>query len=240
VTLETDLDRFFGGLDTRLQGAAEYRRHAARLIGSEFNVFRYITGELLLSDILADLLDPAGSHGQGSSFLLLFLELLERRRGAKASTVVARGFRRGLDSNSPIRVRREDPSSGGRLIDIVLNQRGFGLGIENKPGLVHQKDQLSHYADELQQRFRNGWALIYLSGDGVKPPAISLSCERRGQLLASGNYLEMNYAGDLAAWLDTCIHACEADKVRWFLRDFRDYAATNFKNQETQDEGRDA
>jgi hypothetical protein len=58
VINEANLDHFFGGLETRLEGAAEYSRHAARLIGSEFSVFRYITGELLLSDILADLLDP--------------------------------------------------------------------------------------------------------------------------------------------------------------------------------------
>src|SRR5260370_33985566 len=78
VITEPDLDHFFGGLETRFEGSAEYSRHAARFISSNFSVFRYITGEPLLSDILADLIDPAGTHGQGDSFLFLFLELVEK------------------------------------------------------------------------------------------------------------------------------------------------------------------
>ena len=119
----------------------------------------------------------------------------------------------------------------------MLRDDDAGLGIENKPGGVHQNEQVSHYADELARRFPKGWALIYLSGDGTPPPETSLCPEKREQLRKSGNYVELNYAEDLAEWLDTCVHGCEADKVRWFLRDFHDHVVTSLKNQgvETKD-----
>ncbi len=132
---EPDLDHFFGGLETRFEGSAEYSRHAARFISSNFSVFRYITGEPLLSDILADLIDPAGTHGQGDSFLFLFLELVEKReRGI--NICVTRILRGRLGSGRPIRVRREDRSLHGRYHDILLSDGDIGLGIENKPGPV--------------------------------------------------------------------------------------------------------
>jgi PD-(D/E)XK nuclease superfamily len=149
-------------------------------------------------------------------------------------------LRESLVSKRRLCIRREDPTLHGRSIDIVLYEGDAGLGIENKPGLVHQHEQVSDYAGELKRRFGKGWAMIYLSGDGTSPPEESLRFEERAQLLGSGNYLEINYAADLTEWLYTCTRACDADKVRWFLRDFHDYVAGNFKNQEKQDDGKDA
>jgi PD-(D/E)XK nuclease superfamily len=223
---EGDLDVIFGGLETRLEGAAEYRAKAARLIGSEFTAFRFIDYERRFSDILADLLNPAGSHGQGHTFLLNFLNLIEKR--ALSSIGVIPLMREALASRR-IHVRREQPTSNGRFIDILVSAGNLGFGIENKPWAKDQGKQLYDYANHLSRCFETRWALFYLSGSGNLPATHSLTSDERQKLLHSGNYLELTYAGDLAEWLSTCVHACDADKVRWFLRDFRDFAMTKFK-----------
>ena len=53
------------------------RKMYAAQIAPDFNAFNYIqTNELMLSRILADLLDPSKSHAQGDLFLKGFLKLL--------------------------------------------------------------------------------------------------------------------------------------------------------------------
>jgi len=224
---KTDIDVFFGGLESRLEGAAEYRTKAARLIGSDFSVFRFINYEYQFSKILADILDPMGSHGQGGALLGRFLDLLENRSSVPSASVMSE-LRERMTSRR-VSVRREQVTDGGRLIDIVLSEGDIGIGIENKPWVADQNRQLSDYAKYLSRYFSGGWMLLYVSGAGNPPATQSLSSDERQVLLNGGNYLELSYAADLAEWLSACIHACDADKVRWFLRDFQDFSMTKFK-----------
>jgi hypothetical protein len=68
------LDAFFSALEADLARAREAKRLADLHDAPDFNVFRYLKqDENLLSDIIADLLDPRGTHGQGPMFLDKFL-----------------------------------------------------------------------------------------------------------------------------------------------------------------------
>jgi hypothetical protein len=96
------------------------RRVYARRLAPDFNVFDFIApDELRLSSILAWLLDPAGSHGQGSLFLV---ELL-RELGLD-------GPMDGLDAS---RVGVEVQTHERRRVDVVVRMPGAILGVENKP-----------------------------------------------------------------------------------------------------------
>ena len=74
--------RLLSELTPRLQAAQEAERERERHLAPRFNVFKYVRkGELELSRMIADLLDPAGEHGQGTSFLKAMLEALPETHG---------------------------------------------------------------------------------------------------------------------------------------------------------------
>ena len=61
-------------LTRQVAGLEQYRQRVEPMLASEFNVLRYArTDEYGLSSIIADLLNPRGSHGQGDRFLRCFL-----------------------------------------------------------------------------------------------------------------------------------------------------------------------
>jgi hypothetical protein len=115
-----------------------------------------------------------------------------------------------------------------RRIDIVVGIGDVGIGIENKPWAVDQIAQLADYAKDLEQRYRLGWALIYVRGYAGAPSDQTLPPERRKQLLADHQYVEWSYMPDLAGWIETCESICAAEKVRWLLRDFHAYVLNSF------------
>src|SRR4051812_35936656 len=70
------LDDFFPAVSAGLADVREAKRRADLQAAPGFNVFPYIKrDENRLSDVLADLLDPAGAHGQGAMFLADFLRV---------------------------------------------------------------------------------------------------------------------------------------------------------------------
>lgn len=70
-----DLFHFCGNLHYRLQLLEKTRTHTDRLLATRFNVFEYIQpNENRLSDLIADLLDPKGKHGQGQVLLREFVK----------------------------------------------------------------------------------------------------------------------------------------------------------------------
>jgi len=76
-TSENDWHGFFHGAQIVLDATARADNLLKSRLGSGFNVFDWIEpDENTLSDLLRDLLDPAGTHGQRSAFLKLALEHL--------------------------------------------------------------------------------------------------------------------------------------------------------------------
>ena len=130
---------------------------AAEVEAPQFNVFHFLRpDEILLSDILGDLLDPNGSHGQGPLFL---------RRVFRAV-----GITPGVPPNGGVRVRREDGTThlaAGRRIDLTIEVGATGVAIENKPWAGDQPEQMADYARHMRAKYGDrGFHLIYLSGAG--------------------------------------------------------------------------
>ncbi len=127
-----------------------------------FNVFHFIKpDENKLSDVLAWLLDPRGSHGQGGLFLGLMFKRVNLGTGAKL-TVDAK-------------VQREAPTFGiekyRRRMDVLV-AAGAWLAIENKVDSPEQPEQVNDYLEDLHRctASRNlPNTLIYLTPNGRSP-----------------------------------------------------------------------
>jgi hypothetical protein len=211
-----DLVHFAGNLQYRLKLLAQTRQHTDRLLATRFNVFDYIrANENRLSDVIRDLLDANGTHGQGDVFLREFLETV---CGAMPAGWT---FRSAIRENSTSLIE-----SHRRRIDIVVDLQSFGVGIENKPWANDQHDQIHDYVAHLGRRFAGKFVIVYLSSAGGKPTSIEPAVSE--QLLAEKRLVLWAYGGAFHAWLERCRRVCSSEKVRWFLYDFMTYAAQTF------------
>lgn len=218
-TFRTELAAYFGGLATRLSETEPERRAERAMAAPSFNVFEYLKhqglSEIDLSRLLANLLDPDGIHGQGYTFLNIFLRDI-------AKTAWACG--------PETRIIREDftrfSHRPGRRIDITIHLGSRGIGVENKPWAGEGEDQIKDYKEHLAKKYKGNFCLLYLSGNGSPPKSLS-----KGQLrmLSSREKFRMvTYHTDLAQWVKSCQKACPSDHVRWFLEDFYNYIRDTF------------
>jgi PD-(D/E)XK nuclease superfamily len=220
------LQDFFEGLahTHRLARAAQARLDLHLATGfSVFNFYR--PDENGFSDILKDLLDPNGSHGQGCRFLEAFVEGLGNAR---------------LPRDSKLRsIAREQLASWAgraRRIDLCLvfdRPSDQVLAIENKHWAADQDEQIVDYIACLDARHRDRWTFVYLSPAGRDPP--SLNPEHCRELKATKRLIPLSYCsgGDetgmsIERWCERCIEVAEAERVRSFLRDLLAFVRASF------------
>ena len=139
-----------------------------RNLARRFNVLDYLkTDELGLSRIIADLVNPDASHGQGVLFLRTFLANLEGLKGTPDWPDLDR---------SRIKVIPEQSITDQRRIDVLVEienpeskERTHCLAIENKPYAHDQENQVKDYLGYLKGKYNNRFLLIYLSPTGEGP-----------------------------------------------------------------------
>ena len=172
-SLFTALNEFCASLELRLEAHQQAKAKRDLHQATSFSVFDYIQldpnfDENRLSEIIAGLLNPQGTHGQGSLFLDLFLDRLPPLPRKKTAAP---------------RIVREDPtaytSSFQRRIDITIDFGSYGVGIENKPWATEAERQLEDYCDHLNRKYSGRFVLVYLSGDGCDPTSIAETLSRR-------------------------------------------------------------
>ena len=215
---EAGLHAFFAGLAPAVSVAVAAQRRLDRVAATRFSVFHYFKeNENLVSGIFADLLRPDGSHGQGTAFLELFLQEIDRRVGKPC-------IRRRRDYGPLERcsVYTEFPTPKRRRIDIVLTIEGMWIGIENKPQAPEQEGQLQDYLEFLQQQDARA-CVLYLSGRGEHAETIG----------DEEHYLMIPYGArkngpSVAHWVAECHRCCDAENVRWFLKDLLKYIGLKF------------
>ena len=233
-SLDSMLTTFFAELAPRLETARDLERELDRKLAHRFNVLDYLRkDELGLSRIIADLLNPKKSHGQGPLFLqtLLGLERLKKARDWP-----------DLD-RSQISVVVERRITSVRRIDISVHIDGTDgqthcLAIENKPYADDQENQVKDYLEYLGEKYDERFLLIYISPTGEGPSEWSI---RRTDLDKwKDRFAIMPYRGgqedqsdefSLANWLGECRKNCEVDRLRWFLRDAEIFCQRTFGGQ---------
>lgn len=206
-------------LSSQLRLLERTNRLYRRQLSPEFSVFKFMKfDENGFSKILASLLDPHGSHAQGSSFLRLFIEHF----GINESANWEHAYVKTEQATSHL------PDNSKRRIDIEISASGFGLGIENKLYAPDQVDQISDYLSHLQAKYGERHQLLYLTAEtGRLPSAASISREKSQEAREKGHFLVGSYV-DLVEWLDKARRACDSERVRSFLTDTILYLKKNF------------
>ena len=193
VVTQSELEQFFTTVDHLVDVAEKQQRRLDKRLATGFNVFRLIEpDENKLSDILANLLDPKGTRGQGDLFLRLLFEKLELGAGA-VSTENAVVQREALTHGI---------SNYRRRIDVLVKAGTF-LAIENKLDSLEQPDQIKDYLEHLRQEAGDREnCLIYLTPDGRQPksldPDVVQQYRERKTLYCWSNQKE------LRTWLEAC------------------------------------
>lgn len=173
--------------------------------GERFNIFDVLgidSDELSHSDVIAELLNPKGTHGQGNAFLELFLKTLQPDftfDADHASVTVAREVSVGKD---------------GRIDILITNDMKQAIIIENKIYAPDQPEQLRRYDSYAEKTYGKGnYRIIYLTLDGHEA-----SDQSRGDIV----YTSLSYRNDILSWVDHCIrYASTMPLIRETLIQYR-------------------
>jgi len=136
------------------------------------------------SQLLAELLNPKGTHGLGDVFLRLWLEQLGIEDfDSSGASCFAEYF-----------IGPVTPTEGGR-IDLLIAHKSQRIIIENKIFAGDQVNQLLRYYN-----FDSKAPLYYLTLFGTAP---SMESTGKGQLKPD-QYTCISYATDVLQWLEKC------------------------------------
>ena len=165
---------------------AKQAQEESRKRGEQFNMFwackvnHYETSH---SAIIAELLDPQGSHGQGDFFLTLFLLSYKSdfcfslEKGATVATEVV--------------------TKDGRIDILITNPEGQAIIIENKIYAKDQWKQLQRYDKYASENYgKRNYEILYLTLFGD---------EASGQSCKDVEYIPISYEIQIVEWLEECI-----------------------------------
>ena len=236
---------FFDSLAPRLETAQVLERELDAKLARRFNVFDYLKSksgprvkEVTLSRVIADLLDPSGSHGQGTLFLECLLRGLDLDWESEISLQGARiGVERQIDGN--------------RRLDVSVHiGKDHCLAIENKPYAPDQPNQVKDYLCGLMKYKKS--LLIYLSASGGPPAEDSATFDDLDMLDKNHLFKIMPYDKtgvghweddfdrcrvdySLAHWLADCRKSCDVDRLRWFLHEAETFCEKQFGGNNVTD-----
>lgn len=164
-------------------------KEESRKRGEQFNMFlacgvnHY---ENTHSNILAELLNPQGNHGQSDLFLKEFLKVVED----KVSEL-------DLDTSKSEVIREKDTGNG--RIDILIQSSQKAVIIENKIYADDQWQQLIRYNEYAKKHFSKGYVILYLTLEGVE------ANENSGKDI---EYITISYKEDILNWINRCAILC--------------------------------
>lgn len=175
-----------------------------RVRGELFNIFEVLgltSNEVRThSSLIAELLNPQGSHGMGAIPLSLFLEEInnsvrEFDFDVENASVSIEHFIGHID---------EHFEEGGR-IDILVESSGKAILIENKIYADDQWKQLIRYNKYAKQTYGNdNYVLLYLSLD--RQSASDYSSKTATTVLeARQEYWPITYKEEIRSWLEACV-----------------------------------
>lgn len=182
--------------------------------------FMGIKKETKLSEIFAFLMKSDGSHGQGTKYLKLFLDMLFQKY-EQFPRIIA-------DQAKKIDVRTEVRTTGDRRADFIVTIDNFMMLFENKPWAADGDKQISDYADHIKGREA---AILYICDDD--PEENSISKEGLEELRKKDQFFRISFS-EIASWIKSCIQDTRPDKVRSFLYEFYEFLESEFMNTKVQ------
>jgi len=196
---ELDIQRFFREV-ARICALEQAQQEERNRKGENYNLFSILNierYELKHSALIANLLDPKGSHGCGDAFLKAFFE------------IALKGTAYPFESSTPPQSHTEHYTgliagdTGGR-IDILVESKSshYGLIIENKIYAGDQDKQLTRYDNYGKKTFgADRYLLVYLTLFGSEASEGSTAKGNAKEV----DYLCLSYAEDILRWLEQCV-----------------------------------
>ena len=192
---ELDIQRFFQKVANICALEQEQQEERNRK-GENFNLFSILSierYELKHSALIANLLDPKGSHGCGDAFLRAFFEIALKDAYPFEECTLPHSYTEHY--TGPIA-----GDTGGR-IDILVKSSQYGLIIENKIYAGDQDRQLTRYDNYGKTTFGAGrYLLVYLTLFGSEASEGSTAKGSDKEV----DYLCLSYAEDILRWLEQC------------------------------------
>jgi len=175
------------GLLSLAETIRKYEDKLTRATGEQFNLFDILSiGHLEVrthSPILAELLNPNGSHGQGAVFLGHFITHLQIQ---------------DFDVSSAIVNKESSFGELGRIDIVITDKDGKSIFIENKIYAGEQERQLERYHE------RNPEAnLLFLTLNGDNPiNYLTTTAYQTAQFKKV--FKAVSYKEDIIPWLEAC------------------------------------
>ena len=198
---ELNIQQFFREVENICTHEQELQEERHRK-GENYNLFSILNierYELKHSALIANLLDPKGSHGCGDAFLRAFFEIALKERAYLFEDCTL------PHSDTEYYTGPIAGDTGGR-IDILVKSSRYGLIIENKIYAGDQDKQLTRYDNYGRETFgADGYLLVYLTlygCDASKESTATKSAEEVG-------YLRLSYAEDILRWLEQCVRLAD-------------------------------
>lgn len=161
----------------------------AKNTGENFNIFSILGMERsevkTHSKIVAELLNPKGSHEQGDDFLKLFIQQLEQKFPEKFPTIEFENPHLTVEKY----IGKVNNDEGGR-IDIFIEDGKNAIAVENKIDAGEQHQQLKRYSKYCEGK---NYAVIYLTLDG-----------KESKTNNDSEYFTISYEEDIINWLELC------------------------------------
>lgn len=170
----------------------------AKSTGESFNIFTVMGMERdevkTHSRIIAELLNPKGSHAQGSIFLKYFFEEIDELKSIENFNF----DKASLKVEEHIGEINEDYTVGG-YIDIVIDDGNNNIiVVENKIDAPDQKGQLLRYKNHYKE-----CKLIYLTKNGKKPSKTSYYFNTEININLEEIIL-VCYKNKILSWIERC------------------------------------
>lgn len=165
----------------------------AKITGENFNLFSIMKMEnderYTHSAIIGELLNPKGSHGQGSIFLKLFFDEIKELR--EIQNYNFKGTKITLEKSIG---RIDFIQKIGGSIDILIDDGKNTIIIENKIYAIDQEAQLERY-----KNYSKDSTLLYLNLFGDEP-----SKKSKGKLELDKDFQIITYKNHIKNWLERC------------------------------------
>ena len=199
---------------------------SAERTGGNFNFFSFLSmerNEVKHSAIIAELLNPNGSHSQRTLFLKLFLKQLQAtiQNSSSESSGRLRSFLERLkptiDASNEltgfiVRTEKYVPELKEQekgFLDIVIESDDAYIVIENKIDTVDAEGQLEKYCKHIETIEKQTKVLLYLTPKGKKPETKELTLCGKRPVYKLKEFpfplMCLSYKGFIAKWLDNCI-----------------------------------
>jgi hypothetical protein len=202
--------------------------------GGRFNIFSILnlsSNEVRLhSNLIAELLDPRGTHSFRTVFLELFLDLLKELTSNK----IPYDFHK---ESAIIKIEKwigfidENYTYGGKIDILISDKYNNTIIIENKITAGDQKKQLLRYYN-----FDRNALLLYLTLDGRKACLESTD----GQLLPDKDYFCISYKNFILKWLNKCFEMAATrprvqNTIAQYINIIKDYTHQTLKHNMSKD-----